>query len=241
MEAEPFIDADRRCGDLYNETAVGRVIPNFLCPDEPHNDPNTVAGFGSIGGSSELRNVLLSSTGLTQPENDMRPASIDFWIPPRRWLAMALIACFVPLWQAPTKVRGKAGNGTLNPIRPAARLAFGRPSAPGRFARRSNHVLAQTAQNEDAVFNLILRPDVLYADVELSVRLKAVKGIVDQGGGIVWRVKNARTYYVARYNPLEDSFRVYKVVDGKRSQLASIKAPGDTNGIRCASTMKGTR
>ena len=50
-----------------------------------------------------------------------------------------------------------------------------------------NHVLAQTARNEDAVFNVIIRTDALYADVDVSVRLKAVKGFVDQGGGIIWR------------------------------------------------------
>ena len=103
----------------------------------------------------------------------------------------------------------------------------------------SNRVLAQTAQNADSVFNLILRPDVLYADVELSVRLKAVKGIVDQGGGLVWRAKNAKTYYIARYNPLEDSFRVYKVVDGKRIQLGSVKAAGDNEWHTLRITMNG--
>src|SRR5262245_11562252 len=58
-------------------------------------------------------------------------------------------------------------------------------SAVGKWliaADGKNRVLAQTAQNADSVFNLILRPDVMYADVEVSVRLKAVAGIVDQGG-----------------------------------------------------------
>ena len=104
-----------------------------------------------------------------------------------------------------------------------------------------NHVLAQAARNADSVFNVILRPDVMYADLELSVRLKAVNGIVDQGGGLIWRAKNARTYYVARYNPLEDSFRVYKVVDGKRFQLGSVKAPGDTEWHVLRVTMKGNK
>jgi hypothetical protein len=104
-----------------------------------------------------------------------------------------------------------------------------------------NHVLAQTAQNADSVFNLILRPDVMYADLDLSVRLKAVTGTVDQGGGLVWRAKNAKTYYVARHNPLEDSFRVYKVVDGKRFQLGSVKAPGDTEWHTLRITMKGSK
>jgi len=104
-----------------------------------------------------------------------------------------------------------------------------------------NRVLAQAARNADSVFNVILRPDVMYTDLDLSVRLKAVNGIVDQGGGLIWRAKNARTYYVARYNPLEDSFRVYKVVDGKRFQLGSVKAPGDTEWHVLRVTMKGNR
>jgi hypothetical protein len=104
-----------------------------------------------------------------------------------------------------------------------------------------NHVLAQSARNEDAVFNVIIRSDVLYSDVDASVRLKAFQGVVDQGGGIIWRVKNAKTYYLARFNPLEDSFRVYKVLDGKRSQLASVKAPGDTNWHKLRVTMKGAK
>jgi hypothetical protein len=104
-----------------------------------------------------------------------------------------------------------------------------------------NQVLAQTAQNEDSVFNVIFRPDVLYSDVDLSVRLKAVKGTVDQGGGLVWRVKNAQTYYLARYNPLEDSFRAYKVVDGKRTQIGSVKAAGDLAWHTLRIVMKGAQ
>ena len=103
----------------------------------------------------------------------------------------------------------------------------------------TNRVLAQTAQSADSAFNLVLRPDLLLADVELTVRLKGVKGVVDQGGGLVWRAKNAQTYYVARYNPLEDSYRVYKVIDGKRSQLGSVKAPADNNWHTLRITMKG--
>lgn len=103
------------------------------------------------------------------------------------------------------------------------------------------HVLAQTARNEDAIFNVVIRSDFLCSDVDVSVRLKAVKGIVDQGGGIIWRLKNAKSYYLARFNPLEDSFRVYKVLDGKRSQLASVRAPGDMNWHTLHVTMKGSR
>lgn len=104
-----------------------------------------------------------------------------------------------------------------------------------------NQVLAQTAQSADSTFNVILRPDVLYSDVDLRVRVKGVKGVVDQGGGVVWRAKNAKTYYVARYNPLEDSFRVYKVVDGKRFQLGSTKVAGDSDWHTLRITMRGPK
>lgn len=41
----------------------------------------------------------------------------------------------------------------------------------------------------------------------------------DQGGGLVWRAKDAKNYDLVRYNPLEDNYRLYKVVGGKRTLL----------------------
>ena len=61
----------------------------------------------------------------------------------------------------------------------------------------------------------------------MRVSFKAVAGKIDQGGGLVWRYKDAKNYYISRMNPLENNFRLYKVVDGKRTQLATVdvKAP----------------
>jgi len=87
-------------------------------------------------------------------------------------------------------------------------------------------VLAQTASNAGPVFNVVLIDDTNAKDVDLSVKIKAIAGERDQGGGLVWRAKDAKNYYIARYNHLEDNYRVYKVVDGKRSapfQNADIK------------------
>ena len=81
--------------------------------------------------------------------------------------------------------------------------------------------LAQTAKNGDKVFNLALVEETNARDLELSVRFKAVAGEHDQGGGLVWRARDAKNYYLARYNPLEANYRVYKVVDGIRTQLQS--------------------
>ncbi|WP_254509527.1 prenyltransferase/squalene oxidase repeat-containing protein [Anatilimnocola floriformis] len=62
-------------------------------------------------------------------------------------------------------------------------------------------------------------------NVDVRVRLKSISGELDQGGGVVWRYADPKNYYIARWNPLEDNFRVYKVVDGVRSQLDSAKVP----------------
>ncbi len=37
----------------------------------------------------------------------------------------------------------------------------------------------------------------------------------------VWRYRDLKNYYIARQNNLEDNYRVYKVVDGRRIQLGS--------------------
>ena len=93
---------------------------------------------------------------------------------------------------------------------------------------KSGFVLAQTAESPGSMFNLCVFEDANLKDVEVSVAFKAVKGNKDQGGGIVWRYQDADNYYIARMNPLEDNFRVYKVQGGKRStqfQNAEVKVP----------------
>jgi hypothetical protein len=39
----------------------------------------------------------------------------------------------------------------------------------------------------------------------------------------MWRYQDANNYYIARMNPLEENYRLYKVIDGKRIQLASAE------------------
>jgi hypothetical protein len=82
-------------------------------------------------------------------------------------------------------------------------------------------VLAQTAESPGPMFNLCVADDSRFKDLELGVAFKAVAGKKDQGGGVVWRYQDNDNYYICRMNPLEDNFRVYKVVAGKRTQLES--------------------
>jgi hypothetical protein len=104
-----------------------------------------------------------------------------------------------------------------------------------------NQVLAQKAKSEDATFNVALAQETSYKDVDLSVRVKAVAGEIDRGGGLIWRAKDKGNYYICRYNPLEDNYRVYKVENGKRTQFASAKVPGDEAWHTLRATMAGSR
>jgi len=107
-------------------------------------------------------------------------------------------------------------------------------------------VLTQTASGPGPLFNLCVADQPRQADVDLTVKLKALSGRIDQGGGPVWRYQDANNYYIARVNPLENNFRVYKVVDGKRTQLGTadvqaaagqwhtIRIEHRANRIRCS-------
>jgi hypothetical protein len=86
---------------------------------------------------------------------------------------------------------------------------------------KAGYVIAQTAEGPNPFFNLCVVDDTSYKEVEITVSFKAMKGKLDQGGGLIWRYQDNNNYYIARMNPLEDNFRVYKVVGGKRIQLAT--------------------
>ncbi len=56
-------------------------------------------------------------------------------------------------------------------------------------------------------------------DVELSVRFKPISGDKDQAAGLIWRYQDPQNYYVVRANALEDNVVLYKMEQGKRSDL----------------------
>jgi hypothetical protein len=90
------------------------------------------------------------------------------------------------------------------------------------------NVLALTAPNHRAEdrFNLYWTAERSIADGRVAVAVRADGGVVDQGGGPMWRVQDANNYYVCRFNPLESNFRVYVVKDGVRRQLATALVEG---------------
>ncbi len=95
-------------------------------------------------------------------------------------------------------------------------------SAPNVFGVTSS-------TNHGRTFNVALAEDDRFRDLDLSVAVRAVSGEEDQGGGPVWRAADASNYYITRWNPLEKNLRLYFVKDGRRKQLASAAATGDTS------------
>ena len=59
-------------------------------------------------------------------------------------------------------------------------------------------------------------------DVTLSVKLKPMSGEVDQAGGLIWRYRDPSNYYLVRANALEGNVVLYKVENGKRSDLKPV-------------------
>src|SRR5712692_6168456 len=80
-------------------------------------------------------------------------------------------------------------------------------------------VLAQTdADGTDYRFPVAFTGPEL-KDLRLSVKCKPISGKVDQGCGLVFRLKDADNYYIVRANALEDNVRLYHVVKGNRRQF----------------------
>jgi hypothetical protein len=84
----------------------------------------------------------------------------------------------------------------------------------------SNASLKMTS-NDGSDFNIAVFKSNNYLNAEIEVKVKALQGEVDQGGGLVWRYVNSKNYYIVRANPLENNVRLYKVVDGNRKQMQS--------------------
>ncbi len=90
------------------------------------------------------------------------------------------------------------------------------PTAPSK-----PNVVAQTsADKTDYRFPLLISDDGTFRDLELSVKFKAVAGVVDRAAGLVFRLQDANNYYIVRANALEDNYRLYHVIKGSRRQFA---------------------
>jgi hypothetical protein len=92
-------------------------------------------------------------------------------------------------------------------------------------------VVQQFSTGGDMRFPMLAYDRVTAADVNLSVKFKAIAGKDDQGAGLVWRMIDADNYYVVRANALEDNVVTYVVKGGRRIDLP-VKGKGRTYGAK---------
>lgn len=95
-------------------------------------------------------------------------------------------------------------------------------STLGQWEVTNEQTLAQLAENTGPTFNTILAENTDFQNLSISVRIRSHAGSIDQGGGLIWRAQDEQNYYVVRYNPLEDNFRLYTVVNGHREMLQDV-------------------
>jgi hypothetical protein len=81
-------------------------------------------------------------------------------------------------------------------------------------------------QSGRATYPLLLKDDTRIKDGFIEIKFKAIAGSEDRAAGVVWRAKDAKNYYVARANALEDNFVLYKTVNGTRSPLDIVGRKG---------------
>lgn len=104
----------------------------------------------------------------------------------------------------------------------------GRPAGdwkviPSAKAVTPPHILAQLRdKGAEHNYNIVLVEGTEAADLDLSVSFLPISGKADMGGGLIWRAKDDRNYYLTRANPLEQNIRVYHVVNGVRKMLKNF-------------------
>src|SRR5262245_22954712 len=129
--------------------------------------------------------------------------------------AALLLAMATFTWAAEERTSVKYDLGLENP-----KWKF----VAGQWARRASggrQVLAQTAETQP--WAVALLEDQKFGDVDISVRFRPISGKEDASGGIIFRARDGRNYFLIRANALENNFRLYTLVNGKRSTIASAR------------------
>src|SRR5713226_9317945 len=124
------------------------------------------------------------------------------------------------VWNFDKNIAGKAPQGFTSALTGQGTIGEWTVMKDATAASQPN-VLAQTSQDKtDYRFALAIAEGTSYRDLALSVKFKAISGKVDQGAGLVFRLQDKDNYYIVRANALEDNFRLYHVVNGRRIQFA---------------------
>ena len=87
-------------------------------------------------------------------------------------------------------------------------------------------VLGQLKQDAtDERFPMLVFDEESFSDFTLTTRFKMVRGETEQMAGIVFRVQDAKNFYVIRASALGNNVRFYKMVNGVRSDPIGPEQP----------------
>jgi hypothetical protein len=151
--------------------------------------------------------------------------------------AMATAAGIVALAMAPANLRAQeqlteVDLSKMLPDQPPTNFDVSRTGQGGpaqwtivKDASASQGVaIAQTSvDTTDYRFPLAIYRSASLKNVNVNVRFKAVAGKIDEAAGIAVRLVTPDDYYVVRANALEDNVNLYRVVNGRRTEIAGAK------------------
>ena len=124
---------------------------------------------------------------------------------------------------APEKINMKDDLGKDNP-----KWKF----VAGQWVHRPSggrQVLAQVVETQP--WAVALLEEKKFDDVDVAVRFRPISGKEDASGGIIFRAKDGQNYLLVRANALENNFRLYTIVNGKRSTIASARVTEPKLGV----------
>ena len=85
------------------------------------------------------------------------------------------------------------------------------------------YVFTQTSHDSnEGRYPLAILDNMSVQNGDFSVRLKPVSGHEGRAGGVVWRYRDANNYYLVRANALTKTVAIYKVENGRVSQLTAL-------------------
>jgi hypothetical protein len=78
-------------------------------------------------------------------------------------------------------------------------------------------------QSGEATYPVCFKNDTNTKDGFVEVKFKPIAGKEDQAGGVIWRLRDANNYYIARANALENNVTIYQTINGKRTEKKRTK------------------
>lgn len=82
--------------------------------------------------------------------------------------------------------------------------------------------LSETARDAtDLHFPLCISTQTIARDFDATLRFKLLSGTRERAAGLMFRAQDATDYYVVKASALDGSVRLYRMLGGRRSQLAA--------------------